>query len=70
MASTEAAPNLPKPIVRGFAVPGNASKYGRLAHTLGVARQWTKEEASAASRKAAALRRQQKQAADTVLGQV
>ena len=29
----------------GFSIPGNASAAGRKAHVLGVAHQWTAEEA-------------------------
>jgi hypothetical protein len=42
--------------LRGLAMPGNASKYCKLAHKLGVAHQWTREEAAAAGRKAAQIR--------------
>ena len=56
MSDTTTASATPR--LRGFALPGYASRFGKLAHAMGVAHRWTREEAAAAGRKGAVARRQ------------
>lgn len=50
----DSRPAAPK---RGFACGDNASRFARLGHARGVLRQWTRDEAQAAARKAVEQRR-------------